>query len=241
MIQKHILLLNKEVEATKLQCPHCNNGKLRLNKADLIRKQYQSNINFMEENYENNSSLFEKSIVAGILTCSNLDCKEYVSFMGEIFVKEVEIEDEVYDVDTIDMYNLYPMVHLIPIHIEYPKEIQELLVESFELYLKHPSSCVNKLRILVEKILDDLAVPEEKTAGLRINNHLQPINPKVADYLTALKWVGNEGSHDTVIKQSDLPEIYSILHKVLDLIYLKSDETLDYIVDTINEKKGLHS
>ena len=154
-------------------------------------------------------------------------------------------DDEIKEFKTLTIETLYPMVHLIPVYEQYPREVKDLVIESFSLYLEHPSSCANKLRILVEKILDDLKIPSKNKNNKRLITQvrikiLKKTKPKEANYLEALKWVGNEGSHDTVIKQDDLPKIYEILNKVLDLLYLKSDEKLENNVKMINDNKGIY-
>ena len=257
MIKKDLTLSKKKIH-TKLKCPHCNVGSLMLNKKNLMSKQYQSNIDEIHElreelngGYSGAFPLPKKFIAVGFFICSNEDCKEYVSFHGKILIEEfmrynLKLEDnETKEVETLTIHSLYPMVHLIPVHEEYPTEVSKLLIESFSLYLEHPSSCVNKLRILVEKILDNLEIKSKNKKGERLTtdtriNTLKNIKPEEANYLKALKWVGNEGSHDTVIKQDDLPKIYEILNKVLDLLYLKSDKKLNNNVNMINDNKGLY-
>lgn len=254
MIEKKLTLSKKKIH-TELKCPYCNVGSLLLNKENLMSKQYQSNINeiheLMEEVNVGYCPIPQKFIAVGVFTCTNEACQEHVSFRGERLIEEFmrcnpkSEEDEIKEFETLTIETLHPMVHLIPVHEEYPIEVRELLIESFNLYLEYPSSCANKLRILVEKILDNLKIKsknkkgERLTTGIRINI-LKNTKAKEANYLKALKWVGNEGSHDTVIKQDDLPKIYEILNKVLDLLYLKSDEKLDNSVNMINHNKGLH-
>ena len=250
MIKKDLTLSKKKIY-TELKCPHCNIGLLMLNKENLMSKQYQSNIDeiheLMEEingGYSGAFPLPEKFIAVGIFTCSSEGCQESVSFRGEILVQELmhynpKLEDdEIKELKTLTIKTLYPMVHLIPVHEEYPTEVSKLLLESFSLYLEHPSSCVNKLRILVEKILDSLVGIQNISLHKRIED-LELSNSTISEYLMSLKWVGNEGSHDTVIEQDDLPKIYEILNKVLDLLYLKSDEKLYDSVNMINANKGI--
>lgn len=248
MIEKKLTLSKKKIH-TELKCPYCNVGSLLLNKENLMSKQYQSNINEIHELMEEVSCGYcpipQKFIAVGVFRCTNEACQEHVSFRGERLVEEYMREDEIKEFETLTINTLYPMVHLIPVHKEYPIEVRELLIESFNLYLEYPSSCANKLRILVEKILDNLKIPSKSKKGNRLTTHqrvifLKKTEHKEADYLMSLKWVGNQASHDTVIKQDDLPKIYEILNKVLDLLYLKSDEKLDNSVNMINANKGLH-
>ena len=227
MIEKKLTLSKKKIH-TELKCPYCNVGSLLLNKENLMSKQYQSNINEIHELMEEVSCGYcpipQKFIAVGIFTCTHEACQEHVSFRGERLVQEdmrcnpKSEEEEIQEFETLTIETLYPMVHLIPVHEEYPIEVREVLIESFNLYLEYPSSCANKLRVLVEKILDNLKIPSKSKKGNRLTTHqrvifLKKTEHKEADYLMSLKWVGNQASHDTVIKQDDLPKIYENVTK----------------------------
>ena len=91
MINKDLTLSKKTIH-TELKCPHCNVGSLLLNKENLIRKQYQSNIDEINELMVEITSPYcplpQKFIAVGLFTCTNEDCQEYVSFRGKILVAE---------------------------------------------------------------------------------------------------------------------------------------------------------
>ncbi|CAA6824626.1 MAG: Unknown protein, partial [uncultured Sulfurovum sp.] len=118
MIKTKLTLSKKKIH-TELKCPHCNVGSLLLNKENLMCKQYQSNIDeineLMEEingRYSGAFPLPEKFIAVGIFTCNHEDCQEYVSFHGEILVQEYmrsnskSEEDETKEVETLTMHSL---------------------------------------------------------------------------------------------------------------------------------------
>jgi len=107
------------------------------------------------------------------------------------------------------------------------------------------------LRIIVEEILNNLNIKKENISTkngktFRITTHKRILilegnqkYKKVARYLLAIKWIGNEGSHsDAELSINELLEIYTIIHKALDLIYLNTDEKLKNRVDEINNNKG---
>ena len=114
---------------------------------------------------------------------------------------------------------------------------------------------MNKLRIVVEEVLNDLSIPKKakikngknavKFKGLSAHARIGKLKEKakykdVADYLFALKWIGNDGSHSLIeVDLVVLKDTYKILNKALDLIYLKTDEKLKKRVSEINKKKGL--
>lgn len=255
---------NEEIQ-TIFGCPHCNNGKLILLKDNYIKKQYKwsekkSEVYDNKGNYCGYDIYKDVSLISGVLICNNKDCNEITAFNGEIHGGEIPVfceeMDREIDADVYHLNFIYlnPPIHIIPIHREYPDIIQKLLKESYSLYWNHSSSCVNKLRIIVEEILDYLRIPKKekiksgknrgKFKNLSAHGRLGILKKKVkyeklSKFLLAIKWIGNEGSHSHVdLSTEELLEVYNILQEALDLIYIKTDEKLKKRVDEINKKKG---
>jgi len=248
---------------TNYSCPHCDRGRLLVKQDLCTKKQYLRSIDktdIIQNGERVGYDVFEyKASIGGILTCE--DCGEYCSFLGEVFGEENEAYYNEYGTTIpYDSYHLIfsyvnPPIKLIKVEEKYPKVIQELLVESFSLFWNHEASCLNKLRIAVEEILNDLSVPKKartrngkntgKFRNLSAHGRIEKLQEKpkykeVADYLFALKWIGNDGSHSPIeVDLEVLKDTYKILHKALDLIYLKTDEKIMKRVREINKKKGL--
>ena len=262
MINNFIEYVDNEDIETNYMCSFCNNGKLILEKENYIKKQYKwsekkSNLYDNQGNCYGYDIFSDISLISGILTCNNKNCIEITAFTGEIYGGEIPAfcEEMNCDID-IDSYHLKflyitPPINIIEIHNEYPEIIKKLLNESFALFFNHSSSCINKLRIIVEEILNNLNIKKENISTkngktFRITTHKRILilegNQKykeVARYLLAIKWIGNEGSHsDAELSINELLEIYTIIHKALDLIYLNTDEKLRNRVDEINNNKG---
>jgi hypothetical protein len=245
--------------STNIKCPHCNIGILEIKKDLLTTKQYKNNEDYMKSKYNSEHfSIFDfVGVIGGLFECS--ECNDFVSFLGEITGEEEHTTDEngeyySINISYLDLKYINPPVHIIPIDDKYPLIIQNLLKESYSLYLNHSSSCVNKLRIIVEEILNDLKIPKKvkrkngrnlgKFDNLTTHKRLEILKQKVkyekpSKFLLAIKWIGNEGSHSHVdLSTEELLEVYNILQEALDLIYLKTDEKLKKRVDEINKKKG---
>lgn len=245
---------NKNI-ITNLKCPHCNIGHLVIKKDLLNTEQYKHNEKYMEDKYDGQYFYIHDflGVIGGLLQCSH--CNDYVSFAGEI------IGDEDYEIDNdgehhsinisyLNFKYINPPIYIIPIHDEYPKIIKEILNESFSFYFNHPASCVNKLRVLVEEVLNNLKIKKnarKNSGGLRrlsAHERIKILETKnkykeASEYLLALKWIGNEGSHkNSDFTIEELLETYKILEKALDLIYVKSDTKLKKIITQINKQKG---
>ena len=233
---------NKDFTTT-LSCPHCNKGNLELKKDLHNTNQYENNHTYMHSNYSKNFSIINEYLAAvgGLLKCHR--CNDFISFSGEIYGYLNDSNSEY--IYSLNIKYLNPPINIISIEKVYPEIIQKLLIESFSLYWNHSSSCINKLRIIVEEILNNLNIKKiyNFNSFISTHNRIEILGQKaeykeVSEFLLAIKWIGNEGSHsDADLSIEELLETYNILKKALDLIYLKTDEKLKKKVDEINKKK----
>jgi hypothetical protein len=53
----------------------------------------------------------------------------------------------------------------------------------------------------------------------------------------ALKWIGNDGSHDENLNKNDLKDAYQILEKILIKVFNESEKKIQQKVKKINKKK----
>jgi len=258
-MNKSIRFEYEKNKITTLKCPHCNIGHLVIKKDLLNTEQYKHNNKYMEEKYDGQYFCIHDylGVISGLLQCSH--CNDYVSFTGEITGDEEHLTDETgqyysVNISYLNFKYINPPIQIIPIHNEYPEIIKEILNESFSFYFNHSASCINKLRVLVEEVLNNLDIQKKikirngRNAGkfrkLSTHGRLEVLETKnkykeASEYLLALKWIGNKGSHknsDFTIKE--LLETYEILEKALDLIYVKSETKLKRIITQINKQKG---
>lgn len=262
MIKHKWMSFNNESIDTDFVCPYCDQGKMILDKKFSHEHQYESNKKYTDK-YENGEIIYWdihslQSAVSGLLKCNH--CNDACSFLGEVqggedYEYSVEYQEEV-SVNSFHMSFKYihPPIKLIKIHNEYPDNIKKVLNESFLLFWNHESSCLNKLRIVVEEILDDLKVPRKakirnganrgKFQKLTTHKRIEKLSEKskyksASQYLLALKWIGNKGSHSSItVDVKTINQTYEILDKALDLIYVNSDKKLLKRVVEINKKKG---
>ncbi len=64
-------------------------------------------------------------------------------------------------------------------------------------------------------------------------------NKEVADYLLAIKWIGNTGSHPGELEKEDILEAYQLLEHSLLSLYDNKEERLRKISKEINSRKGV--
>lgn len=209
-----------------------------------------------------------KSTCSGILQCNYPYCKESVSFCGEADGGVFEVKNngipgglEHVNMERIKIKYFHPSPRLIEIREQYPGSIKRLLKDSFNLYWSNPSSCANKIRVVVEEVLNNLRIPKKHKKTPQKHN---PKNPKktkkkkfsfstthhrlerleekkkhkeAAEYLLAIKWLANPASHADAFDEESVIDGYKLLDKALDLIYVGSDRRLKKLRDKINKNK----
>jgi hypothetical protein len=187
---------NKDFTTT-LSCPHCNKGNLELKKDLHNTNQYENNHTHMHSNYSKNFSIINEYLAAvgGLLKCPL--CNDFISFSGEIYGYLNDSNSEY--IYSLNIKYLNPPIYIIPIEKNYPEIIQKILIESFSLYWNHSSSCVNKLRIIVEEILNNLDIEktDNKYSIISTHNRIKTLGQKaeykeVSEFLLAIKWAKTE-------------------------------------------------
>ena len=103
----------------------------------------------------------------------------------------------------------------------------------------------NKKRDSIELLLNEQKVKKfEITGGKRrpisLHKRIQLFgNNDVKDLLTAIKWIGNTGSHNSSnLETIDVIETYKLLEFSLKKLYENEDKEIKKITDEINKRKG---
>lgn len=242
---------NQDIQ-TELRCPYCKGGLLLLQKDMFIKrsKSYEDDLRDYEE--DNPPYIYDYlQLASGILECNNLNCKEHVAFIGEVKGGiKTYIDDEVGELDMEEefLYFSYfnPPLHRITIYPEYPLEIKNILLESFLLSYNHELSCLNKLRILLESLVDTLLYQENIEKKGSLHSRIEKIVKldkffSIEESLFAIKHIGNQGSHTNKSLILESIEIaYDILNDILVFIYhTDKNKSKNELIEFINKEKGL--
>ncbi len=189
---------------------------------------------------------------SGTLSCNNHHCGEVVQVIGKM---DVQMEYENYEDDRgagvsysefLSPVGFVPAIHIFSIHVDVPKEIENAIIESFKVYWIDIASCGNKIRTVVELIMDEQKITKTYLdAGKRRENRLhkrielfKKIKPEEADLLMAIKWIGNSGSHkNEVLTKDDILDAYEILDHVVTKLYEKDSDRLKKLSKAINKRR----
>jgi len=250
-------------EFPRLPCPTCKDGQLYIVK-ETIRDEHPSFIKQLPDDpsqveqytdetgklrwpatkWDVEETVYEVFISSFYLECDREQCKETVVTCGETKMEEY------YDIDHIGMPHLvksdyyfpkffHPAIRLFNFPSKTPEPIKIELLKAFSLFWSHPSACANSLRKTVERILDDLEGKPEKfmPLGDRIKK-MKSGNSEFKDYLTATKYIGNDGSHDEIdLEHSDVIIAFEFIEECLVELYKNEGKDLNSIAEEINKAK----
>lgn len=246
------------------KCPTCKYGYLSIDGSFMIKPthEYQRKLEPSFDEYGQEMPSVEGQIEGhngrfiGFLKCNSKTCNEFVTVTGNINDVWESFEDPNYGWGTGDettslYYPRYfdPPIGYIEISSSYPIEIQNELEKCFTLYWIDNSACANRIRTVVELLLDDQKIPRKKLEKKKGINKFQPLSlhkrlekfqekkSEIADFLLSIKWIGNEGSHNNSLTNNQVINAFDLLDHALKKIYIKEDDRLKKISKKINKTK----
>lgn len=228
-------------------CPHCKKGILKIGKLNSeeteFSKKLHTHIDWEPE--------WKKYIFSGNLICSN--CGEQVAFLGngqenlgEFYVEQIN-DYVLHEYSEFTPKYFYPTLCLFELNKECPKDIINIINESFALFWNDLPSCANKIRISLELLMDEYRIKKtfinKKGERQNLSLHQRILefksrNEDVANYLLAIKWIGNIGSHKGKLGINDILEAYEMLELSLNKLYDNTEKRLKKIAKEINKSKG---
>lgn len=232
----------KESELNRWHCPTCIKGMLKFQENGLQFQQSEYSLHKRPIGED------KEGIFTGILVCSQENCRESVVISGHYFMKKTKTGKvrqfyPNYFFPAIPIFNLYEFQD----HIS--EEVLEAVEVAFGLFWADTNSCANKIRVAVEQLLTDMRIPAfgKRTNGkrYRLSTHERiekykernPEKTAIGNYLMAIKWIGNDGSHaDEEIEGDDLLRgfyiLVNIMYKLTD-----SEKVLEGLVNNINKRR----
>ncbi|MBN9983077.1 DUF4145 domain-containing protein [Rhizobium laguerreae] len=129
-------------------------------------------------------------------------------------------QDVSFEVSTYYPQSIRPAPKIIQIPKTLNHDSRYHLQRAHELFWVDPASCANRLRIVVEYLLDQLAIARNGVKGKRLDlaariERLKAVKPGHEDALTALRYVGNNGSHDGFVDFEDVVDCFDFLEEAI--------------------------
>jgi hypothetical protein len=209
-------------------CPRCGQGILILDDKTLFEKRTGNAIgHFRAENYYH--PMEDEGRFVCLLVCSNKICSEPVAMSGTTGQStyygpqnETEYENDYYPESII------PGPPLIDTPKGIPTDVREALDQSFSLFWTDLGSSANKLRVAGERLLTSERIKrftinkkrerEPMSFASRIQLYAKK-HPARKEFLDALRWVGNVGSHGHDISRDDLLTGFELMEEGLRDLY----------------------
>ncbi|PSU84862.1 hypothetical protein CTM93_06680 [Photobacterium phosphoreum] len=237
-INKRFKVSFTETSMPSILCPHCSKGEIKLQKETFAFEENPDS-KAMHNHPEWEPDWIEYRYAASFV-CSNCNGKTYSCGTGGHFVHHPCHPDDEY-ADFPIFYPKYfePSISLFKVHEKCPQNVKELLNLSFSLAWVDVSASANKLRIAIETLLNSL---EPELAEIKaLHNRIESFGkqqPEVAQLLMAIKWLGNEASHDATLKEYDLAFAFEVMELSINKLYDDSEEKIKQMVEMVNSNKG---
>lgn len=226
-------------------CPKCN--RILVLKKNSFHTYESSETQLMLERPDWHQMEFSY-VFSCLFRCSNDECNEYVACSGEGFHDiEISYDNEGHPIQEYPIFYrpkyFFPNVNLFPISNDVPKEIYLALNKSFELFFCNYDAALNQIRICIELLMDRWEIPSyENNKFISLHSRIVKIPKKfekLKSVLTAVKWLGNAGSHSSFqITKKDLLDAYEILNYILTEVFSSKHDKITGIANEINSNKG---
>ena len=231
------------------QCPTCGKNLLTKDKIEEAETadsfQYKQEEGYGPETYVGRFT--------GLLKCTNPQCMEHVAVAGTFTVSEDDYYDDNWEAQKSYTHHyaptfMEPAPHLFPIPKESPPEVEGTLLRAFGLFWTDHGATANAIRAGVEALLDNKGVARKAKAkgGKRLHRislhdrilRFKQKNESAGDFLEAIKWLGNSGSHGDVPEANDLLNGFDFFEQAIHAVYVKHAERLAKVAKSVNRRKG---
>jgi hypothetical protein len=207
-------------------CPVCERGILVSNKNQFRLVQSVESKKEEERDqygrYDSNYGYF-----TGRLLCNRVKCQQSTFVLGDFFIDEnyLDTEDEHgYPEREIVAFlrpKLFqPTLQVLHLHHQVPAAIKEAFAKCFNQFWLDNDACGNKIRIVVELLMDHQGIPPAKVLGPRINSFKESRADDLGDMIESIKWIGNGGSHGAAsLHRNDVVAAMEMLDYVTRQLY----------------------
>lgn len=145
-------------------CPTCNSGVLCGGKKDIIIHEcVDSDKNRADHDWEPE---WVYGWFTGSLKCNSSRCGEIAFVTGTMNL----IEDHEYDeqsqrynfvyVESLEPNLFIPSLNIFTPHSDIPEQIVKMIKDSFRFFWMDPASCGNKIRTIIEVLMDHQNIPK---------------------------------------------------------------------------------
>lgn len=190
----------------------------------------------------------------GVLRCSRPSCREKVVVVGEYEVDMVSDSDS----STYGNYGAHyrvkytiPALPIVTLPASTPQDVRARIDEAAQVIWTDPSAAASRLRLAIEELLDRQRIKvttiNKNHKRVKLQTHdrivlLRSKNPRASEILEAVKWIGNQGSHNSrPLTVGEVLDGADLLAHALMILYDTTDREIARKVRAINKAKGLRT
>lgn len=233
-------------ESPDWQCPTCGNASLNLVPEEFHC--HESSETKKTKDCDEFDADWVRYRFSAVLRCSNIRCNEVVTMIGsgEVETEHFHDQDKQWETNYRDCFKPYffePCLKPIAVPKNAPRDVRKSLHQAFALIFSNYGAAANQIRVAVEALLNFHDVPSIENnkriyLGERIQKHLTPPLQAYKPMLSAVRWIGNAGSHESnSIKIEDLLDGLYLIETVLANLYPDSVKDVEELAASINKNK----
>lgn len=188
---------------------------------------------------------------SALMICRNPVCGEIVAVVGRTehtWEPDHEAQEEDWRRDFVPIF-MSPAPCIFPLPDKCPEAVSDELKKAFSLFWSDTGSAANRLRAAAEALLTERGVARStinrhgRMQAIALHDRIEKFrrrDPESADYLLAIKWLGNEGSHASLnaLGGEDLLNGFELFEHVVERTYVRRDKHLKKIAKKISARKG---
>lgn len=235
-----------KIYSEKYLCPNCRNKELNVDWKSINVWHTRKSQQYMDE-CRHKSIWWDEEIDSELQFIGRLicDCGEIIAISGDAEYEHEIADDNGDEVQYLDeKYRIKYFSRAIQTFFapdNTPPKYAQILEEAFQLFYLNPSASGNRLRVLLEFIVDDLLGSEAQ--GIPNLNRkigkLTSILPDVQRLADLNRILGNRASHKNGLNYNDLTTAFYFMDQLLNRAYGEQYEMLRLYTHT--ELKGKNS
>lgn len=232
--------------APKLPCPTCSKGRLDFDASTLkVEEPTFSKVAANSQDWEPDWTVERFSVFS---RCDEKSCGEVVVIIGDTAVVQVmEDPDEWGLIEVLRPRSIFPAPPIISMSEGTPPGIRDEISKAFMLFWSDLNASANRLRVSTELVLDHFKVPTKglskkgKVIDLDMNGRIALFNktaPEHAETLTALRMIGNLGSHGSGVVRDALLDALEVYEDCLSELFGQKKQRMAALKEKLIGSKG---
>jgi hypothetical protein len=174
--------------------------------------------------------------------CGSSDCGEIVLTTGEFRVEPLSFTT------SLRLRNAQPPFALMDLPENCPERVRNRVRAASAVLWTDAGAAGNRLRAAIEDLLTAQRVPKTtatrhgKRRALTTHERIEVLrsrHPEAADALEAVKWIGNQASHDVNLRVADALDGADLLARAIELLYIDRPRRLRRLAKQLIERKGI--